>query len=301
MSDTPGSKFRAALKQNKPLQIVGAINAYCALLAEHAGHHAIYLSGAGVANASYGLPDLGMTSLNDVLEDVRRMTAATPLPLLVDIDTGWGSALGIARTIDQMQRAGAAAVHIEDQVAQKRCGHRPNKAIVAQAEMVDRIKAAVDAKTDADFFIIARTDAYQQEGLSAAIDRCHAYLDAGADGIFAEALTELDEYKAFANALNVPILANMTEFGKTPLYHVDELANAGCAMVLYPLSAFRAMSKAALSVYQHIQQDGHQKACIDHMQTREELYEHLGYHAFEKKIDALFSQQHSPPEEGSAN
>src|SRR5690554_4210071 len=243
---SPGSRFRQALAANRPLQIVGTINAYAALMAERIGHQAIYLSGGGVANASYGLPDLGMTSLNDVLEDVRRITSASSLPLLVDIDTGWGGAFNIARTIQQMERAGAAAVHIEDQVAQKRCGHRPNKEIVSKDEMVDRIKAAVDARTDDDFFIMARTDAFAQEGLEAAIDRAKACIEAGADGIFAEAVTELEHYKAFSQALDVPILANITEFGQTELWNRKELGEWGVAMVLYPLSAFRAMSKAEI-------------------------------------------------------
>ncbi len=286
-----GSRFRKALADNKPLQIVGAINAYCAMMAEQTGHRAIYLSGGGVANASYGLPDLGMTSLNDVLEDVRRISAASELPLLVDIDTGWGGAFNIARTIKEMIRAGAAAVHIEDQIAQKRCGHRPNKEIVSQSEMVDRVKAAVDARIDDGFFIMARTDAFAQEGLDAAIERAQACVEAGADGIFAEAVTELEHYQAFNEALDVPILANITEFGKTPLYNKQELADSGADMVLYPLSAFRAMNKAALAVYQSILNKGDQKDVVDLMQTRMELYEFLGYHAYEQKLDALFQQE----------
>ena len=286
---SPGARFRKALKENHPLQIVGTINAYTAMMAEKVGHQAIYLSGGGVANASYGLPDLGMTTLNDVVEDVRRITAATDVPLLVDIDTGWGGAFNIARTIREMERAGAAAVHIEDQVAQKRCGHRPNKEIVSQEEMVDRIKAAVDARQDDDFFIMARTDAFQKEGLEAAIERAKACIEAGADGIFAEAVTELEHYKAFSEALYVPVLANITEFGATPLYNRKELAEAGAGMVLYPLSAFRAMSKAALNVYQQVLTDGDQKAVIDTMQTRMELYEFLDYHSFEEKLDELFA------------
>jgi methylisocitrate lyase len=288
---SPGARFRKALNDNKPLQIVGTINAYAAMMAERVGHQAIYLSGGGVANASYGLPDLGMTSLNDVVEDVRRITAATDLPLLVDIDTGWGGAFNIGRTIQQMEKAGAAAVHLEDQVAQKRCGHRPNKEIVSKEEMVDRIKAAVDARADKDFFIMARTDSFQKEGLDAAIDRAKAYLEAGADGIFAEAVNELEHYKAFSAALgNVPLLANITEFGATPLYNRKELGEAGASMVLYPLSAFRAMNKAAVTVYQNILEKGDQKDVIDLMQTRMELYDYLNYHDFEQKLDQLFQQ-----------
>lgn len=288
---SPGARFRKALKENQPLQIVGTINAYAAMMAERVGHQAIYLSGGGVANASYGLPDLGMTSLNDVIEDVRRITAATELPLLVDIDTGWGGAFNIARTIKEMERAGAAAVHIEDQVAQKRCGHRPNKEIVSKDEMVDRIKACVDARQDDDFFIMARTDAFQKEGLEAAIERAQACIEAGADGIFAEAVTELEHYKAFSEALDVPILANITEFGATPLYNKRELAEAGAGMVLYPLSAFRAMNKAAATVYQNILEKGDQKDVVDLMQTRMELYDFLNYHDFEQKLDQLFQQK----------
>jgi methylisocitrate lyase len=288
---SPGARFRKALKDNKPLQIVGTINAYAAMMAEKVGHQAIYLSGGGVANASYGLPDLGMTSMNDVVEDVRRITAATDLPLLVDIDTGWGGAFNIARTIREMERAGAAAVHIEDQVAQKRCGHRPNKEIVSKEEMVDRIKAAADARVDKDFFIMARTDSFQKEGLEAAIERAKACIEAGADGIFAEAVTELEHYKAFSEALgDVPLLANITEFGATPLYNRKELGDAGASMVLYPLSAFRAMNKAAVTVYQNILEKGDQKDVVDLMQTRMELYDFLNYHDFEQKLDQLFKQ-----------
>jgi methylisocitrate lyase len=286
---TPGTRFRQALLQNKPLQIVGTINAYCAMMAKQAGHQAIYLSGAGVANASYGLPDLGMTSLNDVLIDVSRITSACDLPLLVDIDTGWGGAFNIAKTIKDMIKAGAAAVHIEDQVAQKRCGHRPNKAIVSKEEMVDRIKAAVDARTDESFFIMARTDAFAQEGLDKAIERAQACVEAGADGIFAEAIKTEAHYRAFASALNVPILANITEFGQTELWNKQQLGEWGAAMVLYPLSAFRAMNKAAETVYQSILQQGDQKQVIDMMQTRMELYDYLDYHAFEQKLDSLFT------------
>jgi len=284
-----GAKFRAAIVNNDPLQIVGTINAYSAMMAEKVGHQAIYLSGGGVANASFGLPDLGMTSLNDVLDDASRITAASDLPLLVDIDTGWGGAFNIARAIKSMEAAGVAAVHIEDQVAQKRCGHRPNKAIVPTQEMVDRIKAATDARINDEFFIMARTDAFQKDGLQAAIDRSQACIEAGADGIFAEAVYELSDYQAFADAISVPLLANITEFGATPLYNKSELANVGVDMVLYPLSAFRAMSKAALNVYQQVLTNGDQKAVIDTMQTRMELYEFLDYHSFEEKLDELFA------------
>ncbi|NMH59288.1 methylisocitrate lyase [Alteromonas ponticola] len=287
---SPGKKFRQALADNAPLQIVGTINAYTAMMAKHIGHQAIYLSGGGVANASYGLPDLGMTSLNDVIADVQRITAACDLPLLVDIDTGWGGAFNIAKTIKDMEKAGAAAVHMEDQVAQKRCGHRPNKEIVSTDEMVDRIKAAVDARTDPDFFIMARTDAFAQEGLEAAIARAKAYVAAGADGIFAEAVQTEAHYRAFAEALDVPILANITEFGKTELWNKKELGEWGAAMVLYPLSAFRAMNKAAETVYTSILEQGDQKAVTDMMQTRMELYDYLGYHEYEKKLDSLFAQ-----------
>jgi methylisocitrate lyase len=285
-----GKKFRQALADNKPLQILGTINAYSAIMAKKVGHKAIYLSGGGVANASYGLPDLGMTSLNDVLVDVQRITAACDLPLLVDIDTGWGGAFNIAKTIRDMEKAGAAAVHMEDQVAQKRCGHRPNKEIVSVEEMVDRIKAAVDARTDPDFFIMARTDAFAQEGLEAAIARAKAYVAAGADGIFAEAIKTEAHYRAFAEALEVPILANITEFGQTELWNKKELGEWGVSMVLYPLSAFRAMNKAAETVYQSILEQGDQKAVVDSMQTRMDLYDYLGYHEYEQKLDSLFAQ-----------
>jgi methylisocitrate lyase len=288
---SPGARFRKALKESNPLQVVGAINAYCAMLAEDSGHKAIYLSGGGVANASYGLPDLGITSLNDVIHDVERICNATDLPLLVDIDTGWGGAFNIARTIKSMERAGAAAVHIEDQVSQKRCGHRPNKAIVSQSEMADRVKAAVDARTDGDFVIMARTDALAVEGIDSAIERAVACVEAGADAIFPEAMLELGQYRQFADAVKVPVLANITEFGATPLFNCEELAENGVAMVLYPLSAFRAMSKAALDVYQTIAINGDQKACIDKMQSRTELYEVLGYHVYEEKLDALFESE----------
>ena len=286
-----GKKFRNALEANSHLQIVGAINAYCAMLAQNAGHKAIYLSGAGVANASYGLPDLGITSLNDVIADVERISNASDIPILVDIDTGWGGAFNIAKSIQMMEKAGAAAVHIEDQVSQKRCGHRPNKAIVSQQEMADRIKAAVDARVDPDFVIMARTDALAVEGMDSAIARAVACVEAGADAIFPEAMLELDQYRQFVDAVKVPVLANITEFGATPLFNCKELADSGVAMVLYPLSAFRAMSKAALDVYQTIAINGDQTACVDKMQTRTELYEVLGYHVFEEKLDALFKAE----------
>jgi methylisocitrate lyase len=289
-AQSAGAKFRAALQQEKPLQIVGTINAYTAMLAERSGFRAIYLSGAGVANASYGLPDLGVTSLNDVLDDVRRITAACSLPLLVDIDTGWGSAFGIQRTIREMTKAGVAAVHIEDQVAAKRCGHRPGKELVSREEMCDRIKAAVDAKTDKDFVLMARTDAAANEGVKAAIDRAYAYHEAGADMIFAEALTTLDEYQQFCSAICVPVLANITEFGKTPLFTTKELASVGVSMALYPLSAFRAQSNAALEVFRAIRQHGTQQSVVEKMQTRKELYEVLNYESYEQKLDELFSK-----------
>ena len=286
-----GARFRAALEAERPLQIVGTINAYTALLAERAGHKAIYLSGAGVANASFGLPDLAVTTLNDVCEDIRRIASATDLPLLVDADTGWGSALMIARTIREMTWAGAAGCHIEDQVAVKRCGHRPGKALVETGEMCDRLKAAADGRIDNDFVIMARTDAHAVEGQQAAIDRAGAYVEAGADMIFAEALETLDEYKQFTDSIKAPVLANLTEFGKTPLFTTDELAGVGVAMSLYPLSAFRAMSAAALNVYETIKSDGTQQAAIDSMQTRTELYDVLGYQACEDKLDELFAEQ----------
>ena len=297
---TPGALFRRALEKERPLQIVGAINAYAALLAASAGYRALYLSGAGVANASYGLPDLGMTSLNDVLEDVRRLTAATPLPLLVDIDTGWGGAFNIARTVREMIRAGAAAVHMEDQVAAKRCGHRPNKAIVATGEMCDRIKAAVDAKTDAAFVVMARTDALQVEGFDAVLERVARFEEAGADAIFAEAMTHLDMYARVVAAVDVPVLANITEFGKTPLYTREELAGVGVAMALYPLSAFRAMSQAALDMYRAIREQGTQAQVVDRMQTRDGLYDVLGYRDYEAKLDALFAEAAEPSDESAA-
>ncbi|KPH64260.1 2-methylisocitrate lyase [Pseudoalteromonas porphyrae] len=284
-----GSKFKQAIANNHPLQVVGTINAYTAMMAEKMGHQAIYLSGAGVANASYGMPDLGMTSLDNVLEDIRRITGASDLPLLVDADTGWGGAFNIARTVKEMTKAGAAGFHIEDQVAQKRCGHRPNKEIVSQGEMVDRIKAAVDAKTDSDFYIMARTDAFQKEGLNAAIDRAAACVEAGADAIFAEAVHDLADYQAFSKAINVPVLANITEFGQTPIYTKEQLSDVGVQMVLYPLSAFRAMNKAALNVYSAILNEGSQQSQIENMQTRAELYDFLDYHTYENTLDNLFS------------
>jgi len=289
-NESAGRRFRTALEAERPLQIAGTINAYSALLAEQAGFRAIYLSGAGVANASFGLPDLGITMLNDVAEDVRRIAGISDLPLLVDVDTGWGGAFNIARTVRDLTRAGAGAVHIEDQVQAKRCGHRPNKALVSAEEMADRIRAAVDARTDEQFVIMARTDAHASEGLNSAIDRAGAYVEAGADMIFAEALTSVEEFRAFTEAVKVPVLANMTEFGKTPYFTVDELGQAGAAMVLYPLSAFRAMSKAALAVYETIRREGSQQTVLDQMQTRQELYDVLGYHEYERKLDELFAQ-----------
>ena len=291
MSTPAGARLRAALAAERPLQVVGAINAYSALLAEKSGFRAIYLSGAGVANASFGLPDLGITSLNDVCEDVRRITGATELPLLVDADTGWGAAFNIARTTAELIRAGAAGMHLEDQVQAKRCGHRPGKALVSSGEMVDRIKAAVDARGSDPFAIMARTDAHAVEGQTAAVERAQAYVAAGADMIFAEALGTLAEYRQFTDAVRVPVLANITEFGKTPMFTVPELRDAGVAMVLYPLSAFRAMSQAALAVYGAIRRDGTQKAMLDQMQTRAQLYDVLGYHDYEKKLDELFNAQ----------
>ena len=288
---SPGARFRAALKEESPLQIPGTINANHALLAKRAGFRAIYLSGGGVAAGSLGLPDLGITGLDDVLTDIRRITDVCDLPLLSDIDTGFGpSAFNIARTVRSLIKAGAAACHIEDQVGAKRCGHRPNKEIVSLGEMVDRVKAAADAKTDPDFFLIARTDAIQMEGVDAAIERALACVEAGADGIFAEASYDLDTYRRFVDAVKVPVLANLTEFGQTPLFSTDELASAGVAMCIYPLSAFRAMNKAAEAVFTAIRRDGHQRNVVDTMQTREELYERIGYHAFEQKLDATFTR-----------
>ena len=286
-----GQKFRDAVAANKPLQIVGTINAYHALLAEHSGHQAIYLSGGGVAAGSLGVPDLGITTLDDVLIDVRRITDICDLPLLVDIDTGFGGAFNIARTVKSMIKFGAAACHIEDQVLAKRCGHRPNKAIVSKDEMADRIKAAVDAKTDSAFVLMARTDAIASEGIDSAIERMNAYVEAGADMIFAEAVTDLETYKKIKKHINVPILGNITEFGVTPIFSTEELAGVGVDMVLYPLSAFRAMNAAALKVFEAIKTDGSQKNVIDLMQSRVDLYKHLNYYAFEKKLDELFSKE----------
>lgn len=284
------TSLKQALSNESPLQVIGTINAYSALLAEKAGFKSIYLSGGGVANASYGLPDLGMTNLKDVIEDVTRITAASPLPLLVDIDTGWGNAFGIERTIKSMIKAGASAVHMEDQVAAKRCGHRPKKEIVSTDEMCDRIKAAVDAKTDPNFTIMARTDALASEGLERAIARIQEYVDTGADMIFFEGVTSIDQYKALTDVCKVPVLANITEFGVTPLFTKKELQDAGIQLILYPLSAFRAMSKAALTVYETIRQQGTQKELLNIMQTREELYDVLGYHDYEQRIDEQFAK-----------
>ncbi len=286
-----GARFRAALEAERPLQIAGTINAYSALLAERAGFKAIYLSGAGVANASFGLPDLAMTTLNDVCEDVRRIASATDVPLLVDADTGWGSAFMIGRTVRELTWAGAAGCHLEDQVAVKRCGHRPGKALVESAEMCDRIKAAADGRIDGDFAIMARTDAHAVEGQQAALERAAAYVEAGADMIFAEALTTLEEFSEFTATINAPVLANMTEFGKTPLFTTRELGEAGVRMALYPLSAFRAMSAAALEVYTTLRDEGTQQPLLEKMQTRTDLYEVLGYQSYEDKLDELFAEQ----------
>lgn len=288
---SPGARFRAAVREERPLQVVGVIDAYAARLAERTGFRALYISGGGVAACSCGIPDLGITTLEDVLTDLRRITDATDLPVLVDVDTGWGGAFNIARTVKSMIRFGAAAIHIEDQVQAKRCGHRPGKAIVSRDEMVDRVKAAVDAKTDPEFVIMARTDALAVEGLEAAIDRACACVEAGADMIFPEAMTDLDMYRRFAEAVKVPVLANITEFGATPLYTTEELAEANVGLVLYPLSAFRAMSKAALQVYEAIRTQGTQKNVVDLMQTRAELYDYLDYHAYERKLDELFAKE----------
>jgi methylisocitrate lyase len=285
---SPGARFRLAVNSERPLQIPGTINAYSALLAQRAGFRALYLSGAGVANASHGLPDLGMTTLDDVLTDARRITAATDLPLLVDADTGWGGAFSIGRAVRELSRAGVAALHLEDQVAAKRCGHRPGKQLVTAPEMCDRLRAAVDARPEPGFVIMARTDAAASEGVSGAIQRAQAYVAAGADMIFAEALRSLEEYRTFTSAISAPVLANITEFGQTPLFTVEELRGAGIAMVLYPLSAFRAMSAAANAVYQAIRTDGTQRGVVDRMQTRTELYDVLGYESYERKLDALF-------------
>ncbi len=291
--NSPGLKLRQAVDQNNPLQVVGTVNAYSAIMAEKCGHKAIYLSGGGVAASSLGTPDLGITSMKDVLEDACRITAASSLPLLVDVDTGWGGAFNIARCIREMIRADVAGIHIEDQVLQKRCGHRPNKAIVSRAEMVDRIKAAVDARSDDDFVIMARTDALAVDGLDAAIERAVACVEAGADMIFPEAMTELDQYRQFVEAVGVPVLANITEVGATPLFTREQLASVGVKLSLYPLSAFRAMSLAALNVYQHILTDGTQQNVVDTMQTRMELYDFLDYHQYEQTLDKLFTEESS--------
>jgi methylisocitrate lyase len=289
--ESAGAKFRQAVAAEKPLQCVGATTAYHARLAEASGYKSLYISGGGVAAGSCGIPDLGITTMEDVLIDLRRITDVTTLPVLVDIDTGWGGAFNIARAVRAFTKAGAGAVHLEDQVAQKRCGHRPNKAIVSQGEMVDRIKAAVDAKTDPDFVIMARTDALAVEGLNSAIDRACACVEAGADMIFPEAITDLDMYKKFAEAVNVPILANITEFGSTPLFTTEELASADVSIALYPLSAFRAANQAALNVYQDLRKTGTQAGVLDTMQTRMDLYDYLGYHEFEQKLDGLFKDE----------
>ncbi len=288
---TPGQKLRQAVADNHPLQVVGTVTAYCAILAQKSGHKALYLSGGGVAASSLGIPDLGITTLHDVCEDARRITAASDLPLLVDIDTGWGGAFNIARATREVAQAGAAGFHIEDQVMQKRCGHRPNKAIVSQQEMVDRVKAAVDARTDDSFVIMARTDALAVEGMSSAIDRAQACAEAGADMIFPEAMTTLEQYAEFTKTVKVPVLANITEFGATPLFTTEQLAGVGIGLVLYPLSAFRAMSQAALNVYQHILGDGTQQRVVPTMQTRMDLYDYLGYHAYEQQLDRLFAER----------
>ena len=288
---TPGLLFKKAIEEERPLQVIGAINAYHAKLAEKTGYKAIYLSGGGVAAGSLGVPDLGISTLEDVLIDIRRITDSTSLPLLVDVDTGFGGAFNIARTIRSVEKSGAAAVHIEDQIQAKRCGHRPNKSIVSQNEMVDRIKSAVDAKSDENFVIMARTDALAVEGLQSAIDRACACVEAGADMIFPEAINDLDTYKKFTNSVDVPVLANITEFGATPLFSLDELNSVGIAIALYPLSAFRAMNKAALNIYKGLREEGTQKNLVEQMQTREELYEFLDYHEYEKKLDQLFKKE----------
>ena len=288
---TPGLLFKKAIEAERPLQVIGAINAYHAKLAEKTGYKAIYLSGGGVAAGSLGVPDLGISTLEDVLIDIRRITDSTSLPLLVDVDTGFGGAFNIARTIRSVEKSGAAAVHIEDQIQAKRCGHRPNKSIVSQNEMVDRIKSAVDAKNDENFVIMARTDALAVEGLQSAIDRACACVEAGADMIFPEAINDLDTYKKFTKSVDVPVLANITEFGATPLFSLDELDSVGIAIALYPLSAFRAMNKAALNIYKGLREEGTQKNLVEQMQTREELYEFLDYHEYEKKLDQLFKKE----------
>ena len=288
---TPGLLFKKAIEAERPLQVIGAINAYHAKLAEKTGYKAIYLSGGGVAAGSLGVPDLGISTLEDVLVDIRRITDSTSLPLLVDVDTGFGGAFNIARTIRSVEKSGAAAVHIEDQIQAKRCGHRPNKSIVSQNEMVDRIKSAVDAKSDENFVIMARTDALAVEGLQSSIDRACACVEAGADMIFPEAINDLDTYKKFTKSVDVPVLANITEFGATPLFSLDELNSVGIAIALYPLSAFRAMNKAALNIYKGLREEGTQKNLVEQMQTREELYEFLDYHEYEKKLDQLFKKE----------
>lgn len=294
--DSPGKRLRSAVQAERPVQVVGVINAMCALLAKRAGFSALYLSGAGVANSSHGLPDLGMTELDDVLEDARRVTAVTDLPLLVDADTGFGGASNIARTVRELGQVGVAGMHIEDQVDTKRCGHRPGKRLVSDDEMADRVKASVDGRSDESFVVMARTDAYSVEGLDRAIERARCYVDAGADMIFAEAMTTLDEYKRFTAEVSVPVLANVTEFGKTPMFTVDELRDAGIGMALYPLSAFRAMNEAAKRVYETLRSEGTQKSLLDQMQTRDELYDVLDYHRYEKKLDELFGKEHENDE-----
>jgi len=286
-----GKRFREAVEAEKPLQCIGAVNAYHARLAEASGFKSLYISGGGVAASSCGIPDLGITTMEDVLVDLKRMTDVTELPVLVDIDTGWGGAFNIARTVKSMIRCGAGAIHMEDQVQQKRCGHRPNKAIVSQMEMVDRVKAAVDAKTDPDFVIMARTDALAVEGMQSAIDRACACVEAGADMIFPEAITELSQYREFVDAVNVPVLANITEFGSTPLFTTEELGSVGVSIALYPLTAFRSASAAALNVYKTVRAEGSQKNVVDTMQSRMELYDYLGYHDFEQKLDSLFADE----------
>ena len=289
--ESSGKKFRKLVTKTNPLQIVGTVNAYSAIMAEKVGHQSIYLSGGGVAASSLGVPDLGITSLTDVLEDAKRITNVTSLPLLVDADTGWGGAFNIARCVREMIKSGVAAIHLEDQVSQKRCGHRPNKEIVSTGEMIDRIKSAVDAKTDPDFVIMARTDALAVEGIDSAIDKAQSFIEAGADMIFPEALNTIEQYQEFSDSLSVPILANITEFGQTPLFSKEELSEAGVDMILYPLSAFRAMSNAALNVYQHILEDGHQHNVLETMQTREELYDFLNYHQYEMELDELINKE----------
>jgi len=291
MPESAGKKFRAAIAAEKPLQVIGVINAYHARLAERVGYKAVYLSGGGVAAGSLGLPDLGISTLDDVLIDIRRITDVCASPLLVDVDTGFGGAFNIARTVKSLIKFGAGAMHIEDQVQAKRCGHRPNKEIVSREEMVDRIKAAVDARTDPDFVIMARTDALAVEGLDAAIERARACVEAGADMIFPEAITELDMYRKFADAVKVPVLANITEFGATPLFTLEELRSANVSIALYPLSAFRAMNKAALRVYETVRKEGTQKNVVESMQTRNDLYDYLNYHSFEQKLDQLFAKE----------